>query len=615
MDAAYRGCPPLVGQKARLLGAILVAVVMLVPVSVARHLWMQSPALVSRLSLNVAMLVAAVVCLRWLVRGKLERAGNGFALAVVLALYLAVLITGLAMTPVLPLSTGIQMVIFDSVFLLFALAFASPWVATGAFAVMLAGNAGYHAFILPQVALEETGRQAAKTLLVDGSVMLAMVFALGMTLSRMIKAANRRSEEALRKTRETNENLGRLVEERTRALETETRRAEEASRAKSEFLANMSHEIRTPLNGILASADLLARRDDLPKDAGEQVRMVGESGDLLLRLLGDILDFSKIEAGQVVLERHAFSLTTVVNDTAGLMAGRAEEGKVALCVDVSDEMEGVFVEGDSHRLKQVLLNLVSNAVKFTPAGGRVTVSAKEAPAPAGGASVVFAVADTGIGMDEGAAARVFERFTQADSSTTRRYGGTGLGLAISSRLVAMMGGRLEVATAPGHGATFSFSLTMPRVEAPRPGTAPGFAGMEMLGLRVLVVEDNAVNRKILATQLQQLGCTHAMAGDGAAALAVLEREELPDVILMDCHMPTLDGWETVRRLRGWRDSGEERLRKAAKLPVVALTASAYPEERARCFEAGMDDFVSKPVRLAGLGTALRRHGGAKSQGR
>ena len=272
---------------------------------------------------------------------------------------------------------------------------------------------------------------------------MGLIFLLGMTLIRMIETAHRRSEESIRQSQKTNENLERLVSERTRDLEAASRQAMAASRSKSEFLANMSHEIRTPLNGIIASTDLLMRRADLSSEAREHVRLVFDSGELLLKILSDILDFSKIEAGQVTLERRPFDLLPTVDDTVTLMAQRAAEGSVQLDVAIAPELSRSF-EGDSHRIRQVLLNLVSNAVKFTPAKGRVAVAvdfriAKENPIP-----VHFEVRDTGIGMDETTTARIFERFTQADTSTTRRYGGTGLGLAISFRLVEMMGGCLEV---------------------------------------------------------------------------------------------------------------------------------------------------------------------------
>ncbi|WP_138223327.1 ATP-binding protein [Nibricoccus aquaticus] len=607
LDFAYRGRSLFILQKARLLAAITLIVLAFLPLNVAKVLWTQPPELLPRIAVNLLVGMAGLICLWFLFKGSVERAGNGLALAAVLVMNGMVFGIGAkTVVPLEPLALGIQLFAFDVVFLLFAVVFASRWVAVAVFGLIMAGQAGFYFFLLPKAPFDPEVQFAARTLLRDGLIVLALLFGLGITLIRMIATAHLRSEAALRESRSVNENLERLVAERTRALEAASRKAEDASRSKSEFLANMSHEIRTPLNGIIASADLMARRGDLPAEVNEQVRIVGESGDLLLRLLGDILDFSKIEAGQVVLEKHAFEVGTTVADTVSLMSHRAVAGAVEIGMTIEDGLARTFFEADSHRLRQVLLNLLSNAVKFTPAGGRVDVAVTGAAkaGEAGMTALRFEVRDTGIGMDEAATAKIFERFTQADSSTTRRFGGTGLGLAISYRLVEMMGGRLEVVSVPGKGSVFSFTLTLRATQAPAmaPVVAIDFQGS--LKLRVLVAEDNAVNRKILGTQLDQLGCSYAMVFDGAAALDALQREALPDVILMDCHMPKLDGWETTRRLRTWKTSDQPMQRKAAALPIIALTASAYPEERARCFDSGMNGFVAKPVKLAELQAAL-----------
>jgi signal transduction histidine kinase/AmiR/NasT family two-component response regulator len=450
-------------------------------------------------------------------------------------------------------------------------------------------------------------RFAADTLIREGLVLLGLIFVLGSILVRMIETAQRMSLDALNKAKAVNENLERLVSERTEALEVATLRANEASQAKGDFLANMSHEIRTPLNGIIAWSELLRKRSDLPAQAAAHVRLIAESGELLLKQLGDILDFSKIEAGQMTLETHRFDLGPLVADSAALVESNAAQGGVILDYRIAPELPAQF-EGDSFRLRQVLLNLVANAIKFTPPGGCVRFTVTGAGLRPDGAMLLrFEVSDTGIGMDEEAIKRLFQRFTQADSSTTRRYGGTGLGLAISSRIVGVMGGRIEVNSAPGKGSVFYFTLPFKPVSvAPGPGAAPS-ARLARLGLRVLVVEDNLMNRRIIGAQLDELGCQHAMAVDGEQALVALQRDALPDVILMDCHMPNLDGWEATRRVRAWANAPEatELQRTISRRPIIALTAAALPEERKRCLDAGMNDFVSKPVKLGELHQALK----------
>jgi signal transduction histidine kinase/CheY-like chemotaxis protein len=600
LDAVYRERPYFMGVKARLLASFCLLLLVFIPVNLAKMLWAQLPEIPTRLALNACIFFAACWTLRMIWRGRLQLAGSGLAFALVVPTHLLAL---LPHTYHQPLSTGIQLVAYDLVFLLLAVVFASRRVAIALFTVIVAGTLLYYFNVLrgsPQVGSQAF---AADTLLRDGLIALSFVFTLGITLVQMIETAHDRSEESLRQTRALNENLEQLVCERTRDLAAATHRATEASRAKSEFLANMSHEIRTPLNGIIASADLLLRHPHVPAEAGEHVRLVAESGDLLLRLLGDILDFSKIEAGQLALEKHAFNPAALVADTAALVAAKAAAGSIQLSTTAAPDLPR-YLEGDSYRLRQVLLNLLSNAIKFTPAGGHVTVTVS-APAPsAEPVALRFEVRDTGIGIDAEALSRIFERFTQADSSTTRRFGGSGLGLAISSHLVRLMGGTLQVHSTPGQGAQFYFTLTLPTAAAPQPpATAPSTE--PRLSLRVLVAEDNPVNQKIIASQLTRLGCTFTLAGHGEEVLAALERDPLPDVILMDCHMPVLDGWTTTSRIRAWTGAANPTHAAAAALPIIALTAAALPEEQARCLAAGMNQFLSKPVKLAELHRMLR----------
>jgi two-component system, sensor histidine kinase len=611
IDAAYGEKSAFIGLKARLLGAITGLFLAFVAVNIAKVLWFEPPFAGMRICTNLLVGLAAGISLRALLAGNLAAAGNGLACALVLIVNTTVLVVGILVQPEQPLSVGIQVFAFNLVFLLFAIVFASRSVAAGVFAIVAAAHVAFHQFVLETFELTPSLQISADVLLRDGLIVMVLLFGLGITLIHLIEAAQHRSEDARRETLRMNENLENLVAERTRELKVMSNQATAASRAKSEFLANMSHEIRTPLNGIIASSDLLVRRGDLSPESSEHARLISESGDLLLKLLGDILDFSKIEAGQIALEKHSFALVPAVSDIVALMAGRAASAGVQLEVTTTADLSPCF-EGDSHRLRQVLLNLVSNAIKFTPATGRIQIAVTSAVPQDDPTLVCFEVRDTGIGMDEAATARIFERFTQADSSTTRRYGGTGLGLAISYRLVEMMGGRLEVSSAPGKGSVFYFTIPL-RPVAQAPVTPLALAPLKRirLNLRILVAEDNAVNRKILANQLTQLGCPFAMAADGEEALAALRIEPLPDAILMDCHMPNLDGWETTRRIREWVTSDDPLEQRAALIPVIALTASAYPEERARCTEAGMNDFIAKPLKLAELEQALLPHSRAE----
>jgi signal transduction histidine kinase/FixJ family two-component response regulator len=600
IDATYRDRSHFIALKARLLAGFCVLFLLWLPLNIAKIAWLGIPAPELRILLHLLFGVAVIAALRWIWQGHLERAGNGISLGMIAATH-----TMLYLAPRFeqPLATAVQLYVTDSVFLLLSLVFATRKVATLILVTIVSSQAWFHYSVLHDAEHIGSAHFAADTLFRDGLVALGFTFVLGTTLVLVIEAANRRSEQALAETKSTNENLERLVAERTRDLAAATQRAQESSRAKSEFLANMSHEIRTPLNGIIASSDLLRRRPDLPREASEYTRLISESGDLLLRLLGDILDLSKIEAGQLALETRPFALTPVVADTVALLATKAAAGSLHLEFSVAPDLPR-FVAGDSHRLRQVLLNLTTNAIKFTPPGGHVHV-AVSSPAPAQDPTPIhFEVRDTGIGMDAATIVRVFERFTQADTSTTRRYGGSGLGLAISSHLVRLMGGKINVTSTPNRGSTFSFTLNLPRVAAPAESLPETEVSVGPLGLNVLVVEDNAVNRRLLAAQLTQLGCRTSMANDGEQALGLLATMPPPDAILMDCHMPTLDGWETTRRLRGWRTSSDPVRVHASHLPVIALTAAALPEERRLCSEAGMNEFLSKPVKLAQLHTAL-----------
>ena len=604
VESAFRGRSQLLVLKARLLAICSLVIVLIVPLNMMKLAWLQPPFVGHRLVFGVCMLGAAWLSLHWLRAGHVNRAANGLVLTATIAIHVLLLLVPAYDQP---LSAAILMFSMDLVFLLLALVFATRVVAAGVLGVVVASHLTFHLRELHGGASTDAVHFAADTLVRFGIVAFILVFLLGIALVRMIEEAHRRGEEALDETRAMNANLNQLVAARTGELEAAINRANDASRAKGDFLANMSHEIRTPLNGIIASADLLWRRADLTPAAAEHVRLIADSGEHLLKQLSDILDFSKIEAGQLELETHCFDLAALTSDCTALMKSRAEEGGMNLCLNV-DESLPQFLLGDSYRLRQVLLNLMANAIKFTPTGGEVRLAVSHAGTRSEAILVRFEISDTGIGMDEPTMKRIFERFTQADSSTTRRYGGTGLGLAISSRIVAMMRGTIQAESAPGEGSRFYFTVPFDRAEtltqvlplAPR-------VKPPRLGLRVLVAEDNAMNRKILAAQLDALGCTCSMVNDGEEVLMALRKDALPDLVLMDCHMPNLDGWEATRRLRGWAadHTAAKHEREAGLIPVIALTAAALPEERARCAESGMNAFLSKPVKLSELQAALQ----------
>jgi signal transduction histidine kinase/CheY-like chemotaxis protein len=383
-----------------------------------------------------------------------------------------------------------------------------------------------------------------------------------------------------------------------RELVAERVRADQASAAMSEFLANVSHEIRTPMNGVLGMLELL--QSDLQ---GEHRAMAGtavRSARSLLALLGDVLDMSKLEAGAMELEARPVDLVELTSGAAALFEEAARAKGLTLRVEAPGWAP--LVLGDPVRLRQVLHNLLGNALKFTSAGG-VTVGL-EAATRAGAVDVRVAVTDTGCGIPPERLEVIFERFRQADGSTTRRFGGTGLGLAISRDLAARMGGALTVESALGAGARFTLSLRLPLAPAAasarslESGDVPPKALLQGLG-PVLVVEDEPVNRLVCTKMLERLGVSYRAVEHGQQALDALGEAPFK-LVLMDCHMPVMDGFEATRRIR--KLGGVQ-----AKVPIVALTALAVVGDREACLAAGMDDFLSKPVSQVALAQMVARY--------
>ena len=369
--------------------------------------------------------------------------------------------------------------------------------------------------------------------------------------------------------------------------------AEEANTAKSAFLANMSHEIRTPLNGVLGMAQVMDR-GALDPAQRERLAVIRQSGETLMALLNDILDLSKIEAGRFDIDDHIFSLEETLAAACGPLEAVAAQKDLLLTVDIADDAKGAW-RGDAIRLRQVVSNLVANAVKFT-AIGAVTVSAA---ADAGG--VCITVRDSGIGIAPSALAGLFQRFSQADSSTSRRYGGTGLGLALSRELVELMGGDLTIQSNEGVGSVFSVALPLARAQSPAPAPValePGPLSRRTESRpRILVAEDNATNQLVLRSMLEPMDVELVLASNGEEAVAAFQREAF-DIVLMDIQMPVMGGIDAAKAIR------RIERQRGGRTPILALTANVMAGQREQYLAAGMDGLVGKPIEIAKLYAAI-----------
>ena len=438
------------------------------------------------------------------------------------------------------------------------------WLTCGPYLLALAG--------LPPVTL----------LLEPGSRILAMGFLDVGALSYLfhVLTAVRRREE-----------VAAALRDALQEAEVERARAQDASAAKSEFLATMSHEIRTPLNGVLGMTQAMAL-DRMPKRQRERLEVVRESGEVLLVLLNDLLDISKIEAAKLELDLGVLDLEALTRQAKAAFAPLAAAKGVALDIETTPAAAGAW-RADPTRVRQIVFNLLSNAVKFTDQGSvGVRLDAVDG-------QVTFSVSDTGPGLPAAQLAKLFERFTQADATITRRYGGSGLGLAISRELARLMGGDIAVESTEGRGSTFTVALPLERSDAEVPALArQDLAPVDLDNIRVLVAEDNETNRLVLTTLLRQIGISATVTVDGAEALEAWERETW-DLVLMDVQMPVMDGVSATRRIREIeRETGRVRT------PIIALTANAMAHHAAEYQQAGFDALSAKPIQFAQLVGAM-----------
>jgi two-component system, sensor histidine kinase len=371
-------------------------------------------------------------------------------------------------------------------------------------------------------------------------------------------------------------------------------RAEMASRAKSDFLANMSHEIRTPMNGILGMSELLSETR-LSEEQHSFVAAIRGSADNLLAIINDILDLSKIESGKLELSPTVFALRDWIRGPMELLAARAAQKRIALCCDVAAAVPDRLI-GDPLRLQQVLLNLLGNALKFTEVGA-VGLEVSAEPSTSGDVLLKFEVKDTGIGIPPEKQESIFQAFTQGDGSVARRFGGTGLGLTISSRLVSLMGGRIRVESAPGIGSCFHFTARFGVAEElAAPSLAPSPVEMDLPErpcgpLRILLAEDNPVNQLLATKLLEKHGHVVWLASNGKEAVDEMAAGSVFDLILMDVQMPEVSGYEATQQIREM-ERGTPR-----HIPIIAMTAFAMAEDRERCLAAGMDSYISKPIKI------------------
>ena len=466
---------------------------------------------------------------------------------------------------------------------------------------------------------------------VGGEVYYALSAMTGFFLGVMIMAVHRmyrssiaelelsyKNEALINDLTEASKSLERLNQslkgeiEHSKLIEAELKeardRAENMSQAKGEFLANMSHEIRTPMNGVIGTLQLL-EDTGLSDEQKDFVQTAHKSAEALLAILNDILDLSKIEAGKLQFENIAFNLRQIISDIVILHSLKAEQQGVELRQTI-DEKLPAYIMGDPTRMRQVIVNLVSNALKFTREG-EVAIAVEVLSADSQSVQLKISVTDTGIGIPAEAQENLFKAFTQADGSTTRKYGGTGLGLAIVSQLVEMMQGELGVESEEGRGSSFWFIASFAIAEQQEEKSSEKTVAQTALAIdaRILLVEDNPINQMVASKMLEKFGLKPELANNGVEALDKLQQQDF-DLVLMDCQMPEMDGFEATKEVRRQNLTTAD----GSPLPIVAMTANVMSGDRERCLEVGMDDYIGKPVKRDKLEEVLRKWLGPGSAG-